>query len=248
MKRVSGEKEIRHAIQNLIPFRLASGLLIGDFVTAADTTRLFVTRSHSGEWPLTALAIEHDGKMLGKPVFFRNAEYKSGQATRHLNMVWEHTFADHALTKPQMDTLIEQGLTKTPLNPLGSRPWARQVTYTLPTSWGPPLVYGDYTSCSEVDKQLIAAWRRAAGNPYKIERTIDVGFVASHAASEFGVPACECHQYVCLMNTERETMLLEIWQNLHSYDDDTETVYMPVEVRDRLEAYLTKMGLIPRSK
>lgn len=198
MRRVSGTDGVRGAIKERTPFRNPSGKLVGDFVTAADTTKFFVVRSHSGEWPLVALAVEYDGKPLADPVFFHNTDYKSQLVTVHMNIIGWLSHVVRALTRAQMDDLLEQGLTKATLNPLGSRPWTKEVTYILPSEWGPALVYNDYTALSDTSKNALSTWVRAVGTPESVTQAVDIGFVASHAASGFGVPACNCHKYVCV--------------------------------------------------
>jgi hypothetical protein len=115
------------------PFRNGNKTLWGDYCTAVDGTRLFVTYSYRTSWPLTAVVLGvGDGTGVGTapsvslkaPYYFVNKDKYSVTTTRHASTVHPACYGvkpEHIghLTRDEMVRLINSGYTAIVKHKLG---------------------------------------------------------------------------------------------------------------------------------
>lgn len=82
------------------------------------------------------------------------------------------------------------------------------ITLELPDFWATALFYGDTSGFEDEDKIQFQKFCNWALKNYGTAEPIDVeqegGFTTYHDARQFGVLACNVHQYTFIINKERD--------------------------------------------
>lgn len=103
------------AAVNMQPFRNGNKTLWGEYRTAQDGTKLFVTFSYNTAWPLTAVVLNQSSDSDGADKrYFINKDKYSVTTTRHASIVrpW-HAKQDHISHVPREELyrLVTYGYT-----------------------------------------------------------------------------------------------------------------------------------------
>ena len=103
------------AAVNMQPFRNGNKTLWGEYRTAQDGTRLFVTFSYNTAWPLTAVVLNQSSDSDGADKrYFINKDKYSVTTTRHASIVrpW-HAKQEHIshVTREELYRLVTYGYT-----------------------------------------------------------------------------------------------------------------------------------------
>ena len=103
------------AAVNMQPFSNGNKTLWGEYRTAQDGTKLFVTFSYNTAWPLTAVVLNQSSDSDGADKrYFINKDKYSVTTTRHASIVrpW-HAKQDHIshMTREELYRLVTYGYT-----------------------------------------------------------------------------------------------------------------------------------------